>query len=479
MSIHVLHVFSLPEQFGRLYDAYLQYFQQIRCLLIATKGRTIDFIKSYDPWNCKTLESILIVIILVLLFVIHLWSTSPSCLLTKDSKRARTALQALQTVIVPSCSLWPARYIKLAKHVSNHRTGSRIVVPLGMLLKDVYDGVIELRDPLYDLEDLIDQGVLTRRRLSIRDLDGLTDPLATAPPPSTDYGTIIDLNNHPLTHVATIHLPQGSPTTLEFTSLSNHIPFLSTKHIFCVIPFLAHRLPHRLSDVLATINDTPQFKLSTLTNTSAVYADALAALSTKITYDPVARQQCVDALSVKEWRKRRLMLEFEAALVLRGWLERWNVVLEARTNLAQNCTVTLLDINNNIIGQQQINVSKMICDVEEFRNTMMFGPRVYVTTRADRGVRSICTKVGMAVSAAPSGINGLKKCRGGCMFEIHRTWTHKYPVKIKAALSRGLEEREFRWGGKGHVKHAQTKAGERQYFKRQPSHVTNDPEWTL
>jgi hypothetical protein len=69
------------------------------------------------------------------------------------------ALQALQTVLVPSCSLWPARYIKLVKHASNYHTESRIVVPLSMLLQDVCDGVIELRDPLHDLEDLMDEGV--------------------------------------------------------------------------------------------------------------------------------------------------------------------------------------------------------------------------------------------------------------------------------------------------------------------------------
>jgi hypothetical protein len=117
---------------------------------------------------------------------------------------------------------------------------------------------------------------------------------------------------------------------LEFTSLSNHISFLSTTHVLCLIPFLANRLPHRLSDVLATVNNTPHFKLSTLTNTSAVYADTLATLSTKLMYDPAARQQCVDELGIKSWRKRRLMLEFEAALVRRGWLERWDVVLEVR-----------------------------------------------------------------------------------------------------------------------------------------------------
>ncbi|KAG1849289.1 hypothetical protein DFJ58DRAFT_795065 [Suillus subalutaceus] len=239
-----------------------------------------------------------------------------------------------------------------------------------MLLQDVCDGIIELRDPLNDLEDLIDQGIraygcsvslkvewkwwvewLDRMlRVNVSDIedmkshdgvyssnfavtsaqyiDGLIHPLTTAPPPSADHGIVINLNSYPLMHLAAIQLPKDSRTTLELTSLSNHISFLSTKHILCLIPFLTHRLPNCLSDVLATVNDTPHFKLSTLTNTTAAYADTLAALSSKLTYNPIARQQCVDELGIKEWRKRRLMLEFEAALVRKGWLEHWDVVLE-------------------------------------------------------------------------------------------------------------------------------------------------------
>ncbi|KAG2337955.1 hypothetical protein BDR05DRAFT_969656, partial [Suillus weaverae] len=156
-----IHVFSLPAKLSKFQNAYLcisQHFQQIRSLHIVINDLTIIFIKSYDPWNYSTLE-ILITLILVLLFVTRFWTTYSSRPPRKDSQRARTALQALQTVLVPSCSLWPARYIKLVKHASNHRTGSRIVVPLSMLLQDVCDGVIELRDPLCDLEDLIDKGV--------------------------------------------------------------------------------------------------------------------------------------------------------------------------------------------------------------------------------------------------------------------------------------------------------------------------------
>lgn len=181
-----------------------------------------------------------------------------------------------------------------------------------------------------DMKNYGDVDSLNFAVTSAQYIDRLIHPLAAAPPRSVDHGAIVNLNNLPLTHLATIQLPKGSRTTLEFTSLSNHISFLSTTHVLCLIPFLANRLPHRFSDVLATVNDSPRFKLSTLTNTSAAYTDMLAALSTKLTYDPVARQQCVDELGIKGWRKRRLMLEFEAALVRRGWLERWDVVLEVR-----------------------------------------------------------------------------------------------------------------------------------------------------
>lgn len=65
-----------------------------------------------------------------------------------------------------------------------------------------------------------------------------------------------------------------------------------------------------------------------------------------------------------------------------------------------------MDINNDITGQQQIDVSKMICDVEKFRDTMVFAPRVHVTTLADRGAGSICIKVEMIVPASKESLSG-------------------------------------------------------------------------
>jgi len=73
---------------------------------------------------------------------------------TRDDTRVRAALQALLTVITPSCSLWPSRYTKLVKQASIS-PDNRIMLPLHIFVHDVLDGVVEVRDPLNDLVDLI------------------------------------------------------------------------------------------------------------------------------------------------------------------------------------------------------------------------------------------------------------------------------------------------------------------------------------
>ncbi|KAG1741959.1 hypothetical protein EDB19DRAFT_1827888 [Suillus lakei] len=47
------------------------------------------------------------------------------------------------------------------------------------------------------------------------------------------------------------------------------------------------------------------------------------------------QENSVDKLDIKYWCKWRLMLKFEAALVWRGWLECWNVVLEYMGDMSQ------------------------------------------------------------------------------------------------------------------------------------------------
>ncbi|KAG1727905.1 hypothetical protein EDB19DRAFT_1748795 [Suillus lakei] len=68
----------------------------------------------------------------------------------------------------------------------------------------------------------------------------------------------------------------------------------------CMAPFLARCVPHCLSDILATANDTRLFKSSTLANTSAAYAETLVALSTTLTYDLIARKNSLS----RSWASR-------------------------------------------------------------------------------------------------------------------------------------------------------------------------------
>ncbi|KAG1782318.1 hypothetical protein EV702DRAFT_1063390, partial [Suillus placidus] len=137
----------------------------------------------------------------------------------KDSQCACTALQALQTAALSG-----------PRGISGSSSMFLIIVPdegssslLSMLLQDICNSVIQLRDPLYDLEDLIHGGVCAYRcsmYLSIEWnwwvewLDRMLCGDVSAPLPSADNGTIINLNNQPLTYLATGQLFQV-PAPLE------------------------------------------------------------------------------------------------------------------------------------------------------------------------------------------------------------------------------------------------------------------------
>lgn len=73
--------------------------------------------------------------------------------LKEDRTRTRVALQALVTIVAPTCSFWPSRYIELASVLRSH-----IDIPLEVIIKDTVDGVIEFRNPIDNLVDLIGSG---------------------------------------------------------------------------------------------------------------------------------------------------------------------------------------------------------------------------------------------------------------------------------------------------------------------------------
>lgn len=65
----------------------------------------------------------------------------------------RAALRALLAIVVPTCSLWPSRYIELASVLR-----SRVDIPLEIIIEDTIDGVIEFCDPINDLAALVGSG---------------------------------------------------------------------------------------------------------------------------------------------------------------------------------------------------------------------------------------------------------------------------------------------------------------------------------
>ena len=152
-AIMSIRIFYFPRLWA--YHDLFQEMQQVFSLYINVFTNIFD----RDAWS---VPYVILAIILLLILAAGFLRKFMACSPKETSSHARTALQALQTVLVPTCSLWPTRYIQLVKRASSHsghRSGSKLVVPLSMLLQDVCDGVIELRDPISDLEDLMDSGI--------------------------------------------------------------------------------------------------------------------------------------------------------------------------------------------------------------------------------------------------------------------------------------------------------------------------------
>lgn len=75
---------------------------------------------------------------------------------TRTLQRTREALSAMLTVLTPVHSLWPARYVSIARSTQSDETV--INIPLETLVCDVIEGVVELRNPRVNLPLLFQTG---------------------------------------------------------------------------------------------------------------------------------------------------------------------------------------------------------------------------------------------------------------------------------------------------------------------------------
>ncbi|KAF8559708.1 hypothetical protein OG21DRAFT_1600347 [Imleria badia] len=304
---------------------------------------------------------------LVLVPIYFLASPRPPNL-KEDHIHTRAALQALVTVVVPTCSLWPSRYIELASVLR-----SDVNIPLEVIIKDTINGVVEFRNPSTDLANLIGSGATANGhtiRINIGwkwwikyfqwwmlpkeaptgqfksgQMLGLSDwphrnistanltPLDLSPSsfalPSSTSCPLLCLDCLP--HCTIPFLSAGSKVTLEFTTFSSSLRMLSTAQILSAIPFTiserSRRRPRSLVSVLKQLSASygPNMVIDSLSNVSVGYEQALRHVYKSFSVEQKIRETWVKNVGIKAWRREMFLVALEAALVRLGWVERWAV----------------------------------------------------------------------------------------------------------------------------------------------------------
>lgn len=134
-----------------------------------------------------------------------------------------------------------------------------------------------------------------------------------------------------LPHGAIPILSAGSKVTLEVTALSPSLRILSTAQILSAIPFMMSERPRRrprpLVSVLKQLSASYGTKMviDSLSNVSVEYEHALRRVYRSFSVGQKTRERRVKILGITAWRREMFLVALEAALVRRGWIERWAV----------------------------------------------------------------------------------------------------------------------------------------------------------
>ncbi|OBZ65731.1 hypothetical protein A0H81_14326 [Grifola frondosa] len=268
---------------------------------------------------------------------------------TGGQTRTLHALQALLTIVTPTCSLWPQDYLEAVRHATVSRKTS-LELPLHALINDVIAGKLELRDPRTYLPCLFMRSLtidgwslLLRIELSwwILVLRWIISSQLFSAQTSNKRVTQMSLN-------------KGSVLTLGFTTRSSAVTFGSEAFILAAIPFLPrnyirprredHSLErssfspcprtvcsydyatiHLLPQILELLTTGPQpLTVESMENVSEAYASFLAKSVQHLEEDEHKRTELVRRCGIHKWREERLYTAWEAALVdaklLQGWI---------------------------------------------------------------------------------------------------------------------------------------------------------------
>lgn len=131
-------------------------------------------------------------------------------------------------------------------------------------------------------------------------------------------------------------LNAGCKVTLEFTAFSPSLRILSAAQIISAIPFFiserSRRRPRPLVSVLKQLSASygPNLVVDMLSNVSADYEHTLRHVYKSFSGEQKIREMGVRNLGIQAWRQDVFLVALEAALVRRGWIERWAVQVTAK-----------------------------------------------------------------------------------------------------------------------------------------------------
>ncbi|KAJ7112453.1 hypothetical protein C8R43DRAFT_153168 [Mycena crocata] len=139
-------------------------------------------------------------------------------------------------------------------------------------------------------------------------------------------------------------LAPGALASLEFTTPTPSVTFLSTQFTICAVPFMTRKYPggsgapnrnrtatpllaslHRVLELLTA--GPAALALESVSNVSQQYADGLTAAAEHLEDDRATRTTLIQQCGMAAWREQRLMMAWEAALFSAGHLSRWVVVV--------------------------------------------------------------------------------------------------------------------------------------------------------
>ncbi|KAF9564370.1 hypothetical protein CPC08DRAFT_815981 [Agrocybe pediades] len=281
--------------------------------------------------------------------------------------------RALSSLFTPTSLAQPTSFRSLLdSSIRQSRTPECVEIDLIKIMDLVCRGAIELRDPA-DLARLL-RGNLKAYNISFRvyisktwyiksiiwiglqnlHFNNLYNP-RTRPPlrPTTglsdDRCFYFDLDNLQYNALDTElrriqqQLQPGSSAIIEVSCLSPRVRFTSFEYLFCSILYTPYILDHKhggqkartaaplsakVQDIIAILS--VGVSVENIANVSRKRAKDLCMKERDLVNDRDIRQDHINQFRQAGWREDRLLLLWEASLLLCGFLTRWSIELKGR-----------------------------------------------------------------------------------------------------------------------------------------------------